>query len=102
MMEREKEDSQIHIRLKFKHKQMLKIKAEKCGLSLSEYLRRCGLQKQIRINLNQINSETYLELGDIACRLESITTGEKISINLIKSMAARLRKVQREMIGMRK
>lgn len=90
------------LRLNRTERQLLEQKAENCGLSLSEYLRRCGLQKQIGINLNQINSEAYLELGDIACRLESITTGEKISINLIKSMAGRLRKVQRKMIGMGK
>lgn len=99
-MEREKEDSRLYIRVTSKEKQLLKNKAENCRLTLSEYLRRCGLNRQIPTNVNQIDAQAYLELGDIARQLESHALEKKISVNAIKSITERLRNLQRKAIGM--
>ena len=95
-MEKVKGNSRVDIRLSSEEKKLLKDKAENCRLTLSEYLRRCGLNKQIPTPISQINAQAYLELGDIACQLESITLEKKISVNAIKSMTKRLRNLQRK------
>ena len=39
--------SEIHIRVKSDEKDILHIKAQKAGLTVSEYLRRCSLNKRL-------------------------------------------------------
>lgn len=51
-MEKQKEQTQLNIRLTVQEKEFLKSKAEDCQLTLSAYLRRCGLNKKINGSFN--------------------------------------------------
>ncbi len=99
-MNKVSESSRIDIRVSWEEKQSLKEKAESYRLSLSEYLRRCGLSKNIPTPMSQLDAQAYLVLGEIACQLESFIKKKQIRTDEIKSMTAKLRDLQRQAIGL--
>ncbi len=94
------EDNRLYIRINSEDKKFLKEKAESYRLSLSEYLRRCGLSKNVPTPISQFDAQAYLVLGEIACQLESFIKKKKIPSDEIKSMTAKLRDLQRKAIGL--
>ena len=98
MSEKERGEKFV-IRLKPSQRQILEKKAKASGVTLSEYLRRCGLEKQLATVPTEINRFAYLELGEIANQLELFTSGEKNGQKLIKSLSQRVREVQLKLIS---
>ena len=97
MSEKERGEKFV-LRIKPSIRQILEEKAKATGVTLSEYLRRCGLEKQLFTAPTEVNRFAYLELGEIANQLEQLLQGQKITRRLINSLSSRLRKVQTKLI----
>jgi len=52
----------ILIRVNLFDEKLIKVKAKDCGLSVSEYLRRCGLNKSVAKSMNTEELEVYKDL----------------------------------------
>ena len=72
---------QICIRLNQKEKKILQRKAKKSGLSLSSYLRKVGLEKEIYSIPDKEFYKIYLQLSSLKNELYKLQT-EQISVYL--------------------
>ena len=72
---------QICIRLNQKEKKILQSKAKKSGLSLSSYLRKVGLEKEIYSIPDKEFYKIYLQLSSLKNELYKLQT-EQISVYL--------------------
>jgi hypothetical protein len=71
-MNHHKYDQRLEIRLTSSEKKLARQLAKETGLSLSCYLRRCILQKQLPRKITAISVSTYQELGEIAVTLNQL------------------------------
>ncbi len=89
MSEKERVEKFV-LRIKPSIRQILEEKAKVSGVTLSEYLRKCGLEKQLFTAPTEVNRFAYLELGEIASELEALSNGQKITRRVINSLSSRL------------
>ena len=75
----------IYIRISSKDKEKLQRKARKSGLSLSSYLRKTGLEKEIYWVPDKEFYEIYLQISRLKNKIYKLTT-EEIKIVLERIM----------------
>lgn len=63
----------ILIRVNLFDEKLIKVKAKDCGLSVSEYLRRCGLNKSVPKSMNTEELEVYKDLKKFYNNFTSIS-----------------------------
>lgn len=61
----QEKESRIIFRITKKDKNKIQNKAKKCGLSLSEFIRKCCLEKEIYSIPNEKYREIYLKLNEL-------------------------------------
>ena len=81
----EEKTQAIYIRISAKEKERLKRKARKSGLSLSSYLRKTGLEKEIYWVPDKAFYEIYLQISKLKNNVYELKT-EDIKITLERIM----------------
>ena len=69
----------INIRVNTNEKKILKAKAKKCKLSLSAYLRKCGLNQKIIEIPNDKFKTIYLKISELKYKIDSLNKEQIIN-----------------------